>query len=98
MVWAADFTPAQCELLRNAQIVFLTMWPVSYSLYYVSPINSWCGGDGKKAKFPCTMSWMTRKGLSRYGFIAVNFYGCALVTYGCGWYKVFHGEEMGHAD
>ena len=51
MVWATGFTPDQCALLRRARAVFLTSSVLGFPLYYLPPVNGWCGGDGPAAKF-----------------------------------------------
>ena len=76
MVWAPAYTPAQCNLFREAQVIYLSTWPVMFSLYYLPPINGWLGGDGARAKFPCTLSWITRKGLPRWCFVSMWLYAC----------------------
>ena len=75
MVRATGFTPEQCALVRRARAIFLTSSVIGYPFYYLPPINGWFGGDGPNAKFPCSISWMTRKGLARYAGVSLWLFG-----------------------
>ncbi|CAK0851385.1 unnamed protein product [Prorocentrum cordatum] len=60
------FSPAQVFYISVAKWTFIAGLVVPFPLYYMAPFKYWCGGDGQNAKFPCSISWMTRKGLPRY--------------------------------
>jgi len=59
-------SPAQIFYITLAQRVFILNMVLNFLLYYMPPFKYLCGGDGDNTKFPCSISWMTRKGLPRY--------------------------------
>lgn len=58
-------SPAQMFYIALAQRLFMTNLLMNFPLYYMPPFKYWCGGDGERAKFPCSISWMIRKGAPR---------------------------------
>ena len=61
----SGFTARQVELLRIAQTCFIAQHFLIFPLYYLPGVRGLLGGDGKSCKLPCSISWMTRKGLPR---------------------------------
>ncbi|CAK0894324.1 unnamed protein product [Prorocentrum cordatum] len=58
-------SPEQVFYMALAQRLFMTNIIMNFPLYYMPPFKYWCGGDGNNAKFPCSISWMIRKGAPR---------------------------------
>lgn len=75
------FSPEQVFYISVAKWTFIAGLIVPFPLYYMSPFKYWCGGDGQDAKFPCSISWMTRKGLPRYFGNATWLTGWAFLLY-----------------
>mmetsp|Transcript_31339 Transcript_31339/g.81868 ORF Transcript_31339/g.81868 Transcript_31339/m.81868 type:complete len:237 (-) Transcript_31339:266-976(-) len=62
----AAFTSHEAALLRQAQSLFILSQLLNFPLYYLPGLRGLFGGDGKgETKFPCSISWMTRKGAPR---------------------------------
>lgn len=59
---AGAFTSHQAQLLGTAQFLFIFEQVIIFPLYYLPGLR---GRDGPSTKFPCSISWMTRKGLPR---------------------------------
>lgn len=66
----AHFTAPQATLLFLAQRLFIVNQLLNFPLYYIPGIRGLLGGDGEDAKFPCSISWMTRKGVARLSTLA----------------------------
>ena len=64
--------PCAPRLSPDGALLVLTKVP----LYYLPPFRHLLNGDGKGAKFPCSISWMTRRGLPRL---------VTLVLWNAGW-------------
>lgn len=67
----------RADLLVLAQRLFILNQALNFPLYYLPGFSSALGGDGAAAKFPCSISWMTRKGLPRLS---------TLILWNVGWY------------
>ena len=72
----AVFTSKQVSLFETARYLFLAEQGACFPLYYLPGLRGLLGGDGRDAKFPCSISWMTRKGLPRVA---------TLVAWNIGW-------------
>ena len=70
------FSENQAAWLTTAQSLFIFEQIVIFPLYYLPVFRSLLNGDGKSVKFPCSISWMTRKGLPRL---------VTLVIWNAGW-------------
>lgn len=73
---AGSFTAAQAAMLAAAQRLFIFEQLIIFPLYYLPGLRGLAGGDGQAAKFPCSISWMTRRGLPRH---------CTLCFWNLGW-------------
>lgn len=73
---AGAFSAQQFALLSTAQQLFILNQLTNFPLYYLPGLRCVCGGDGDKVKFPCSISWMTRRGLPRMS---------TLVLWNLGW-------------
>ena len=71
----AVVTARQAELLHEAQFVFILQLALTIPLYYAPGLRGLFGGDGRRTKFPCSLSWMTRKGLPRLNALVLWNYG-----------------------
>ena len=69
------YNAGQAALLETAQAIFIFNQVAIFPLYYVPGVRCLLGGDGE-AKFPCSISWMTRKGLPRF---------CTVTLWNLGW-------------
>ena len=80
---AGAFTARQAELLGTARCVFLVNTFTNFPLYYLPGLRSQelMDGDGSAVKFPCSISWMTRKGCARVSTLVLWNAGWALMTY-----------------
>ena len=66
----------RADLLVLAQRIFIVNQLLNFPLYYLPGVRNLLGGDGE-AKFPCSISWMTRRGLPRLN---------CLILWNVGWY------------
>eukprot|EP00931_Biecheleriopsis_adriatica_P007608 TRINITY_DN108876_c0_g1_i1.p1 TRINITY_DN108876_c0_g1~~TRINITY_DN108876_c0_g1_i1.p1 ORF type:complete len:239 (-),score=7.68 TRINITY_DN108876_c0_g1_i1:111-827(-) len=82
-----QFSSHQHFYVQLAQRVFIANMILNFPLYYLPPFNRWCGGDGQLARFPCSISWMTRKGLPRYLTLCTWIPGWMLLLY------AYHSHE-----
>lgn len=71
------FDARQASLLASAQTLFIVNQLTNFPLYYL-PIFRSFGGDAEP-KFPCSISWMTRKGLPRYSTLLLWLVGWSLL-------------------
>jgi len=81
-IWAAymqsgAFSARQVNLFVVAQMLFIVNQLTNFPLYYLPGVRDLYGGDGKSAKWPCSISWMTRQGLPRLS---------TLVLWNLGWW------------
>jgi hypothetical protein len=64
------FTSEQALLLMTARAIFIFNQLSIFPLYYLPGLRGRLGADGKgQTKFPCSISWQTRKGLPRLSTI-----------------------------
>jgi hypothetical protein len=70
-----DFTAQQAQLLFQARAVFIFQHLVIFPLYFAPGLRGLLGGD-RRTKFPCSISWMIRKGAPRL---------CTLIFWNLGW-------------
>ena len=70
-----DFTAQQAQLLFQARAVFIFQHLVIFPLYFAPGLRGLLGGD-RRTKFPCSISWMIRKGAPRL---------CTLILWNLGW-------------
>eukprot|EP00930_Biecheleria_cincta_P040586 TRINITY_DN27802_c0_g1_i1.p1 TRINITY_DN27802_c0_g1~~TRINITY_DN27802_c0_g1_i1.p1 ORF type:complete len:267 (-),score=24.23 TRINITY_DN27802_c0_g1_i1:160-921(-) len=75
------FSSAQLFYAQIAQRLFISNLFLNFVFYYVSPFKFWCSGDGDRARFPCSISWMTRKALPRYGTFCTWIPGWMFLLY-----------------
>lgn len=73
----ASFTPQQAALLEVAQSIFILNQASNFPFYYLPGFRDVLGGDGKETRFPCSISWMTRKGLPRFSTLLLWHAGWA---------------------
>jgi len=75
---SATFTAEQASLLFTAQRLFIISQVVIFPLYYLPGLR-----DEKDARFPCSISWMTRKGSPRYATLLFWNLGwaCMMLAY-----------------
>ena len=79
---SGSFSASQAALPESARAIFISNQIAMVPLYYVLPLIApgllgLLGGDGKGSlKFPCSISWMCRKGAARYS---------TLVLWNLGW-------------
>ena len=66
----APFSAGQALLLRTSQLLFITSQCIIFPLYYLPGLRGRFGGDAV-GKFPCSISWMTRKGTPRYAILVL---------------------------
>ena len=74
-MFAGQFTPQQAYLLSQARAIFIFQQLVIFPLYFAPGLRGLLGGDARP-KFPCSVSWMIRKGVPRL---------CTLVFWNYGW-------------
>jgi len=67
-----DFTAQQAQLLFQARAVFIFQHLVIFPLYFAPGLL----GGARRTKFPCSISWMIRKGAPRL---------CTLILWNLGW-------------
>ena len=72
---AGDFTAQQAQLLFQARAVFIFQQLIIFPLYFAPGLRGLLGGD-RRTKFPCSISWMIRKGAPRL---------CTLILWNLGW-------------
>lgn len=77
-------TTQQVDLLRIAQALFILNQITNFPLYYFPGFRGALGGDSE-TKFPCSISWMTRKGLPRIS---------TLLMWNVGWFCMLYAFVM----
>ena len=83
-----DFTAHQAQLLYQAQAIFIFQQLIIFPLYFAPGLRGRLGGD-VRPKFPCSISWMIRKGASRV---------CTLLFWNSGWLLMMRAFfKDGHA-
>ena len=65
-----ELAPSQATLLVLAQRLFIANQLLNFPFYYTPGLRGLLAGDGSATKFPCSISWMTRKGLARLSTLA----------------------------
>ena len=70
-----DFTAEQAQLLFQARALFILQQLIIFPLYFAPGLRGRLGGD-VRPKFPCSISWMVRKGAPRL---------CTLLFWNLGW-------------
>ena len=90
-----DFTAHQAQLLFQAQAIFIFQQLIIFPLYFAPGLRGRLGGD-VRPKFPCSISWMIRKGAPRL---------CTLIFWNAGWllmmrafFKDGHAASMSASD
>ena len=89
----ADVTSQQASLLLAARTIFIANQVLMFPLYYLPGLRGLINGDDKhQVKFPCSISWMTRKGIPRLA---------TLVLWNVGWFLMARaffkdGKVTGH--
>ena len=90
-----DFTAHQAQLLYQAQAIFIFQQLIIFPLYFAPGLRGRLGGD-VRPKFPCSISWMIRKGAPRV---------CTLLFWNAGWllmmrafFKDGHATSMSATD
>ena len=74
-------TPTQCWLLHTARGLFIGNCLTNFPLYYLPPFRGMLEGDGANTKFPCSISWMTRKGIARLSTLVLWNMGWAFMLF-----------------
>ena len=78
----STLSPRQYWLLSVAQMLFITNQLTNFPLYYLPGLRGVGGSDGKgSTKFPCSISWMTRKGLPRWSTLLLWNIGWACMLW-----------------
>ena len=90
-----DFTAHQAQLLFQAQAIFIFQQLIIFPFYFAPGLRGRLGGD-VRPKFPCSISWMIRKGAPRL---------CTLIFWNAGWllmmrafFKDGHAASMSASD
>ena len=78
------FSSQQASLLERAQFLFVLNQVIMFPLYYVLPyvlnVERLLDGDGKReVRFPCSISWMSRKGAPRLSTLLLWNWGWSLM-------------------
>lgn len=73
------FTSHQASLLERARLIFIVEQLIIFPLYYLPGLRGRLGGD-VSPRFPCSISWMTRKGLPRAVTLVLWCWGWALMV------------------
>ena len=77
-----ECTADQQFMLQTAQFLFILNCISNSPLYYLPPFRGMLGGDkAGEVKFPCSISWMTRKGIARASTLLLWTLGWALMLY-----------------
>ena len=72
---AGEFNARQVALLEIAQQLFILNQVSNFPLYYMPGLRGLLNGDGDACKFPCSISWMTRRGLPRWSTLVLWNFG-----------------------